>query len=176
MASVGQQIPYPATIQQMDKQYVEFAGTAHAPSPYVVQSQEAVVLAASGDIVSFSRPQGAQAASKGLRITYTAQQPTQPWAFEEMRIHFKNHRPFLHLLSVDRAITVCSPSPPTAPAVRPGSPKTGKKSSSVLVSRGRAPHNRLRPLTAPLPLRYYRVPAVDAWVWARVWLCVDGSE
>lgn len=106
MATLDQQIPYPATIQQMDRQYVEFAGTAQAPSPYTVQAQETTVLTASGDILGYSRPSGVQAAAKGMRVSYSATGATQPWAAQEIRVHFKNHRPFLHIISVDRTITV----------------------------------------------------------------------
>lgn len=115
MASVNQQTPFPANIQQMDRQYVVFLGTIHAPSPYPVKSQELMVLTASGDVESFSRPTVGQASVKGLRVMYSGLEDTAPWATEDLRVHFKNHRPFLHILSVDRTITVCPPPTPPAP-------------------------------------------------------------
>eukprot|EP00892_Ulva_mutabilis_P006032 jgi/Ulvmu1/3800/UM018_0010.1 len=106
ITAVDQQTPFPATIQQMDDQYVQFTSTVEVPSPYTVRKQELLVLTASGDIESFTRPASGSAEVKGMRVTYKVPPNTAAWAMQEMRVHFKNNRPFLHILSVDRAITV----------------------------------------------------------------------
>lgn len=106
--STGHQLqPNPSRIAQYESQLVEYAGTIQALSPYTVSSQTVAVKLASEKIEAYSQPNGLSVSKKGSAVTYEGIKDTKPFQADDLHVHFKNNKPFLHILDLQREITVC---------------------------------------------------------------------
>lgn len=96
----------PPQIAQYESQLVTYDGTIQAISPYVVESQSTSVKLASAQVESYSKPSGISASKSGSTVSYSGMKKTQPFSAEPLRVHFLSNKPFLHILDLQRDITV----------------------------------------------------------------------
>lgn len=107
--SAGLQIhANPPQVAQHESQLVEYEGTIQAISPYVVSSQTVVVKLASEKVESFSEPKDMKVSRSGSTVSYKQVKNTQPFSAEPLHAHYKSNKPFLHILDLQRDITVRS--------------------------------------------------------------------
>ena len=98
----------PPQVAQHESQLVEYSGTIQAISPYVVTTQSTTVKLASEKVETFSKPEGMSASKSGSSVSYKGIKNTQPLRTEPLHVHFRSNKPFLHILDLQRDITVRS--------------------------------------------------------------------
>lgn len=97
--------PYPLEVTQGETQYVEYFDSHLWASPYPTTKQVLTVKCGSADVLSYS--QNLDKASRvGSKLTYGPYNniPAFGSQFGDVRIHFKNHAPFLTLTNVVKEI------------------------------------------------------------------------
>lgn len=96
-------IPYPTQVTQAEKQYVEYFDSHLWPSLYETTSQTTSVKCP-GEILSFAKHEPTE--KKGSKVVYGPYQSVQPLAseFGSMKLHLKNHAPFITLTNVVKEI------------------------------------------------------------------------
>lgn len=98
--------PFPEEVTQKDEQLVVFEASHVALSPYATETQSTKVKLPSGRVESFSQVE--PVARKGSVITYGPYNDVAPLSGEpkSLRVHFKNHSPFLTATKLTREIEV----------------------------------------------------------------------
>lgn len=98
--------PYPEEVTQKDEQLVVYEDSHVLLSPYVTETQTTKVKLPSGRIESFSTVE--PVSRKGSAITYGPYTQTEPFAGDvaSLRVHFKNHSPFLTVTNLVRELEV----------------------------------------------------------------------
>ena len=90
-------------------QVVLFNTTLLAQSPYRISEQSLVFELPSSDLLEHSKPSTASSGAAklaGLKLRYTGQKAGAGDALEQVQLRYKNSSPFLHIVEVDRDITV----------------------------------------------------------------------
>ncbi|KAK8747795.1 hypothetical protein OTU49_016611 [Cherax quadricarinatus] len=96
--------PYPATIQQGEKQLVRYAGNHYVLSPYTTTTQTTTVTLPSPNIESYSRLK--PTTHTDTSITYGPYDGVAGFSEDPMNIHFENNSPFLAVTKLERVIEV----------------------------------------------------------------------
>jgi oligosaccharyltransferase complex subunit alpha (ribophorin I) len=98
--------PFPAEITQRDEQLVVFEGSHVLRSPYKTETQTTKVKLPSGRVESFSQVE--PVARKAGVITYGPYADVAPLAAPDrsLRVHYKNHSPFLTVSKLTREVEV----------------------------------------------------------------------
>lgn len=99
--------PFPAEVTQKDDQLVVYEDSAVLLSPYTTETQTTKVKLPSGRVESFSDV--APASRKGSTISYGPYANVGPFATGDdkgLRVHFKNHSPFLTVTTLVRELEV----------------------------------------------------------------------
>ncbi|GAB9474833.1 Dolichyl-diphosphooligosaccharide-protein glycosyltransferase subunit [Globisporangium polare] len=98
--------PFPAEIAQKEEQLVVYEDSHVLISPYKTETQTTKVKLPSGRVESFSEI--APVARKGSAITYGPYANVEPFSGEgkSLRVHFKNHSPFLTVTNLVRELEV----------------------------------------------------------------------
>ncbi|DAZ95504.1 TPA: hypothetical protein N0F65_001843, partial [Lagenidium giganteum] len=98
--------PFPEEITQRDDQLVVYEDSHVLLSPYPTESQSTKLKLPSGKVESFSEVQ--PVTRKGSTLTYGPYENVQPFegAADSMRIHYKNHSPFMTVTTLVKEIEV----------------------------------------------------------------------
>lgn len=99
--------PFPAEIKQTEDQLVVYEDAHVLVSPYETETQTTKLKLPSGKVESYSQVE--PVTRKGSAITYGPYNKVQPLAAgaaPSMRIHFKNHSPFLTMTNLVREVEV----------------------------------------------------------------------
>lgn len=98
-------VPYPRSINQGEKQLVEYAGNHYFFTPYSVTSQSTTVTLFSPNIISYSRLKPTST-PVDTSINYGPYENVAPFSQDPMKIHFENNSPFLTITRLERVIEV----------------------------------------------------------------------
>lgn len=96
--------PYPAMIQQGEKQLVQYRGNHYVLTPYTTTSQTTTVSLSSPNIESYSRLK--PTTHTDTSITYGPYEGVQGFSVDPMNIHYENNAPFLTVTRLERVIEV----------------------------------------------------------------------
>ncbi|EDV24945.1 uncharacterized protein TRIADDRAFT_56383 [Trichoplax adhaerens] len=96
--------PYPAQINQLDKQLVIYDGSPYFFSPYNTIKQITTVTLASSNVESYSKVK--PVSLSGSTITYGPYRNTPAFDGTSVTIHYENNSPFLSVVSLERVIEV----------------------------------------------------------------------
>lgn len=98
--------PFPEEVAQRDEQLVVFEGGHLLLSPYRTETQTTKVKLPSGRVESFSEIE--PVSRKGGAITYGPYADVAPMAAPDksLRVHYKNHSPFLTVSKLTREVEV----------------------------------------------------------------------
>ncbi|KAK4302673.1 hypothetical protein Pmani_025252 [Petrolisthes manimaculis] len=96
--------PYPASIQQGEKQLVKYSGNHYVLSPYPTTTQTTTVAVPSPNIESYSRLK--PTAHTDTSITYGPYESVAAFSEDAMSIHYENNSPFLTVTRLERMIEV----------------------------------------------------------------------
>lgn len=96
--------PYPAMIQQGEKQLVRYNGNHYILTPYATTSQTTTVTLSSPNIESYSRLK--PTTHTDTSITYGPYEGVAGFSVDPMNIHYENNSPFLTVTKLERVIEV----------------------------------------------------------------------
>ncbi|XP_071784310.1 dolichyl-diphosphooligosaccharide--protein glycosyltransferase subunit 1-like [Asterias amurensis] len=96
--------PYPAQIQQSEKQFMEYTGSAYFYTPYLTESQTTEVKLASSTLEFYSKVN--PVTLNDAVITYGPYENVEALAVEKIRVHYENNNQFLVVTSMTRLIEV----------------------------------------------------------------------
>lgn len=96
--------PYPAVIQQGEKQLVRYLGNHYILTPYTTTTQTTTVTLPSPNVESYSRLK--PSSHTDTSITYGPYDGVKPFSHDAMAIHYENNSPFLTVTSLERMIEV----------------------------------------------------------------------
>lgn len=96
--------PFPEEITQKDEQLVVYEDSHVLLSPYTTETQTTKLKLPSGRVESFSAVE--PVSRKGSAITYGPFANVAPFSGEKVRVHFKNHAPFMTVTNLVRELEV----------------------------------------------------------------------
>ncbi|MPC07727.1 dolichyl-diphosphooligosaccharide--protein glycosyltransferase subunit 1-like [Portunus trituberculatus] len=96
--------PYPAYIQQGEKQLVRYTGNHYVLTPYTTTTQTTTVTLPSPNIESYSRLK--PTTHTDTSITYGSYEGVAGFTVDTMTIHYENNSPFLMVSKLERTIEV----------------------------------------------------------------------
>ncbi|KAK7066455.1 proteasome regulatory particle base subunit [Halocaridina rubra] len=96
--------PYPAMIQQGEKQLVRYKGNHYVLSPYTTTTQTTTVSLSSPNIETYSRLK--PSAHTDTSVTYGPYEGVQGFSVDPMSIHYENNAPFLTVSRLERVVEV----------------------------------------------------------------------
>ncbi|KAG7165132.1 Dolichyl-diphosphooligosaccharide--protein glycosyltransferase subunit 1-like [Homarus americanus] len=96
--------PYPAIIQQGEKQLVRYSGNHYILTPYSSNTQTTTVTLPSPNIESYSRLK--PTTHTDTSITYGPYEGVAGFSEDSMNVHFENNAPFLTVSRLERVIEV----------------------------------------------------------------------
>lgn len=96
--------PFPAEIEQAQKQLVKFLGNLHFYSPYKTTTQTTIVNCASDKFESYTKTKPVSTSESA--ITYGPHENVAAFSESELAVHYENNSPFLVVSSLTRVIEV----------------------------------------------------------------------
>ncbi|XP_050720090.1 dolichyl-diphosphooligosaccharide--protein glycosyltransferase subunit 1-like [Eriocheir sinensis] len=96
--------PYPALIQQGEKQLVRYTGNHYVLTPYTTTTQTTTVTLPSPNIETYSRLK--PTTHTDTSITYGSYDGVAGFSVDTMTIHYENNAPFLMVTKLERVIEV----------------------------------------------------------------------
>ncbi|KAJ8688620.1 hypothetical protein QAD02_024415 [Eretmocerus hayati] len=97
-------VPFPKQIQQKEKQLVKYTGNLYLLSPYPVTKQTLSILLPSKNVESYTKIK--PVSQTDSTITYGAYDKKNPFAYEEVTVHFENNNKFLTVTRLERALEI----------------------------------------------------------------------
>lgn len=96
--------PYPANIQQGEKQLVVYEGSHYATSPYSVISQTTTVTLPSPNLESYSKLK--PTSHSDTSVSYGPYDKIPAFSVDPMKLHYESSGPFLTVTNLERLIEV----------------------------------------------------------------------
>ncbi|XP_071520803.1 dolichyl-diphosphooligosaccharide--protein glycosyltransferase subunit 1 [Panulirus ornatus] len=96
--------PYPAYIQQGEKQLVRYSGNHYVLTPYTTTTQTTTVTLPSPNIESYSRLK--PTTHTDTSITYGPYDGVTGFSEDPMNVHYENNSPFVTVTKLERVIEV----------------------------------------------------------------------
>lgn len=97
--------PFPAQVQQGDKQLVIYRGNHYQLSPYTTARQSTKIRLASNRVESYSNHLNPNAQSESS-VTYGPYTNVAPYSKDLCKVHYENHKSFLVVKNLKRWIEV----------------------------------------------------------------------
>ncbi len=96
--------PFPESITQNEKQFVQFVGNVYVYTPYVSETQSTLVRVPSDKVESYTKI--SPASSSDGEIRYGPYSDVAANSVGKMTVHFENNGPFLAVTELVRVIEV----------------------------------------------------------------------